>query len=259
MTRPHPALSVRGLDVDLAGRAVLRGVDLTVQRGEVVAVLGANGSGKSTLIRAAVGLVPFQAGSVDLLGTPLSDFRDRHRLGYVPQRSAGVAGVPATVREVVLSGRLSRRRFAGPARRVDREAVDRAIEHVGLTDHRRRAVTELSGGQHQRVLIARALACEPELLVMDEPLAGVDSASGARLAEVVGDLVATGGTVVLVEHELGPLRPVVDRAVVVHHGRVVHDAPADDPHVHAAHTERHTHPHSAEPARLEPFPGEGAL
>ena len=258
-TQAPVALQVRGLDVDLAGRPVLRNVDLAVHRGEVVAVLGANGSGKSTLVRAAVGLVPIRAGSIELLGTPLGSFRERHRLGYVPQRSAGVAGVPATVREVVLSGRLARRRLAGPARRADREAVDRAIEHVGLEKHRRRSVTELSGGQHQRVLIARALACEPELLVMDEPLAGVDAASGAKLAEVVADLVAAGGSVVLVEHELGPLRPVVDRTVVVHHGRVVHDSPADDAHVHEVHSERHTHPHSAEPARLEPFPGEGVL
>ena len=248
-------LDARGVTVDLGGRPVLSGVDLTVGRGEVVAVLGANGSGKSTLVRAVIGLVPRRSGDVALFGTPLEHFHERARLGYVPQRNAGAAGVPATVREVVLSGRLARRRLFGPARRADREAADRAIEVVGLTDLRRRPVTELSGGQHQRTLIARALASEPDLLVMDEPLAGVDAASGQVLARTVADLVAAGTAVLLVEHDLGPLTDVVDRAVVIDHGRVVYDGPpgtAPTEHVHH-------HPHSGEPGRIEPLPHEGVL
>ncbi|WP_229051249.1 metal ABC transporter ATP-binding protein [Aeromicrobium sp. Leaf350] len=252
---PEPVLQANGITVDLGGRSVLTSVDLTLGRGEVVAVLGANGSGKSTLVRAVIGLVPRRAGSVELFGTPLERFRDRARLGYVPQRSTGSTGVPATVREVVLSGRLARRRFLGPASRADKAAADRAIELVGLTPLRGRPVTELSGGQHQRTLIARALASEPELLVMDEPLAGVDAASGHQLARTVGDLVASGTAVLLVEHDLGPLTDVVDRAVVIDHGRVAYDGPA-----HGAPTEHvHHHPHDGEPARLQPLPGEGVL
>ena len=104
MTKP---LVAHGVTVSIDGRDVLRGVDLEVDEGEFVALLGSNGSGKSTLVRAAIGLVPMAAGTVELFGTPLADFRQRRRLGYVPQRSRAVAGVPATVREVVASGRLA--------------------------------------------------------------------------------------------------------------------------------------------------------
>jgi len=249
-----PALAVRGVDVDLAGRPVLRRVDLDVSPGEFVTLLGANGSGKSTLVRAAVGLLPVGHGSIEVFGTPLAQFRDRRRLGYVPQHSAASSGVPATIREVVTSGRLARRRFAGRATRADRVAVDNAIEHVGLTDRARSSWTELSGGQQQRVLVARALAAEPELLVMDEPTAGVDREHTALLAGVLSDLVAAGAAVLLVAHELGPMRPAIDRAVVMREGRVAYDGPVegiDDEHA------AHTHLHSGEPIRTETLPGEG--
>ncbi|MFT4298046.1 MAG: ABC transporter ATP-binding protein [Aeromicrobium sp.] len=248
-------LHARGVVVDLGGRPILTDVDLSVRTGETVAVLGANGSGKSTLVRALIGLVPRRAGSIDLFGTPLEHFADRARLGYVPQRPATTAGVPATVREVVLSGRLARRRLIGPSTKADREAADRAIDLVDLADLRRRPVTELSGGQQQRVLIARALACEPDLLVMDEPLAGVDAASAQRLADTVERLTRSGTAVLLVEHDLGPLTSVVDRAVVIDRGRVAYDGPpggAPAEHVHH-------HPYAGEPARIEPLPREGVV
>ncbi|EFQ83125.1 ABC transporter, ATP-binding protein [Aeromicrobium marinum DSM 15272] len=257
MTDPDeaPALRIRGLDVDLAGRPVLRQVDLDVSRGELVALLGANGSGKSTIVRSAVGLVPRRSGTIELFGTPLESFTHRHRLGYVPQRSSEASGVPASVREVVMSGRLSLRRFLGPARRADRDAVEAAVAKVGLGDHLTTPVTELSGGQHQRALIARALVTDPDLLVMDEPTAGVDQANTEALADLLATFTAAGGAVLLVEHELGPLRPVVDRAVVVDRGRITFAgvpaaAPEDD---------AHGHPHSGAPPRLSPFPGEAII
>ncbi|MDT0321770.1 metal ABC transporter ATP-binding protein [Streptomyces millisiae] len=215
----EPVISLTGVTAELGGRPVLRGVDLTVRPGEVVALLGANGSGKSTAVRATVGQVPVTGGELTLFGTPVHRFRDWRRLGYVPQRSTAAGGVPATVREVVSSGRLARRGLR-PLGRADRAAVDRAIDLVGLADHAGDSVDALSGGQHQRVLIARALAGEPELLVMDEPLAGVDLASQAVLAETLRGQLAGGAAVLLVLHELGPLRPLIDRAVVLAHGRV---------------------------------------
>ncbi len=250
-----PVVSVRGVGVDLGGRRVLSDIGLQVDRGETVAVLGANGSGKSTLVRALVGLVPRRTGSIELFGTPIEHFRDRARLGYVPQRANAVSGVPATVREVVLGGRLAHRRLVGPPRRADRVAVDEAIERVGLTPLRRRPITELSGGQHQRMLIARALSSRPELLVMDEPLAGIDAASAHQLAGTIADLVATGTAVLLVEHDLGALTRVVDRAVVVDHGNITFDgSPEAVPSEHV-----HHHPHTGEPSRIEPLPHEGVL
>lgn len=225
-------------------RPVLRGVDLTVHKGEVVAILGANGSGKSTLIKAALGLVPLASGSVALFGTPLKRFRGWSRLGYVPQRLGAGGGVPATVGEVVASGRLARRRWR-PSSIADRDAVRDAIAAVGLSDRIMDPVATLSGGQQQRTLIARALAGHPELLVLDEPTAGVDSASQEAFAGALGDFVAAGGTVALVAHELGPLAPLVSRAVVVHDGVIAHDGPAPEPVGHHAHPDHdHVHPHA---------------
>ncbi|MDT0270802.1 metal ABC transporter ATP-binding protein [Streptomyces sp. DSM 44915] len=215
----EPVIALDGVTAELGGRPVLRGVRLSLHRGEVVALLGANGSGKSTTVRAVVGQVPVTGGALTLFGTPVRKFTDWARVGYVPQRSTAAGGVPATVREVVAAGRLARRRLR-PLRRADRAAVDRAIERVGLAELAREPVDALSGGQHQRVLIARALAAEPELLVMDEPLAGVDLASQEVLAATLRTAVDSGASVLLVLHELGPLAPLIDRAVVLGHGRV---------------------------------------
>jgi zinc transport system ATP-binding protein len=233
-----PVLDVHGVSVQLAGRPVLSHVDLQVEQGEFVALLGANGSGKSTLVRAVVGLVPVCAGRVQVFGTPLGSFRDWRRLGYVPQRLTATSGVPATVTEVVAEGRLSRSAPFRRTTRTDREAVRAALEAVGMADRARDSLGRLSGGQQQRVLIARALAGRPEVLILDEPTAGVDVPSQQAFADALETLAGHGTTVLLVAHELGPLRPLVQRAVVLRHGQVVHDGPPPAPvagahHVHA--------------------------
>jgi zinc transport system ATP-binding protein len=239
-----PVISVTHAAVGYAGRLVLRDVSLTVTAGEVVAVLGANGSGKSTLVRAVLGLVPLHAGSVTLFGTPLRRFRQWRRVGYVPQRLGAGSGVPATVREVVASGRLARRGLLRPPGRADRAAVAAALAAVGLADRAGDPVTALSGGQQQRTLIARALAGEPELLVLDEPTAGVDAASQEAFAGALRGFVDGGGTVLLVAHELGPLRPLISRAVVVHDGGIAHDGAVPEPAGHHADPGHdHVHPH----------------
>ncbi|MBL3669458.1 metal ABC transporter ATP-binding protein [Streptomyces sp. M2CJ-2] len=247
----EPVISLRGVHAELGSRPVLRGIDLTVHRGEVVALLGANGSGKSTAVRSVIGQVPVGAGEVELFGTPQRRFRDWARVGYVPQRTTAASGVPATLTEVVSSGRLSRTRF-GVFRKADREAVHRALDLVGMADRAKDSVDALSGGQHQRVLIARALAAEPELLILDEPMAGVDLASQEVLAKTLREQVAKGATVLLVLHELGPLEPLIDRAVVLRDGCVVHDGPPPKAvGQHALPGHDHVHPHA--PAGVEPI------
>jgi zinc transport system ATP-binding protein len=235
-------VEVRDGGVLLGGRPVLRGIDLTVTAGEVVAVLGANGSGKSTLVRSILGLVRLRRGSVTLFGTPLDRFHDWRRIGFVPQRTSATAGVPASVREVVTAGRLAHRHLLQPLRRVDRQAVADAIAAVGLADRADDGVSTLSGGQQQRVLVARALAGGPDLLVLDEPTAGVDLASQQQLARVLEELLVRGTTVLLVAHELGPLAPLVGRSVVMRDGRVAYDGaplasfedvPQVHPHAHS--------------------------
>ncbi|MCZ4509168.1 metal ABC transporter ATP-binding protein [Streptomyces sp. ActVer] len=251
-TRDEPGasavISLRGVTAELGSRPVLRGIDLTVNRGEVVALLGANGSGKSTAVRTVIGQVPVTSGETELFGTPRRRFRDWSRVGYVPQRTTAAGGVPATVTEVVSSGRLSRARF-GVLRRADREAVQRAIALVGLADRAKDSVNALSGGQHQRVLIARALAAGPELLIMDEPMAGVDLASQEILAETLREQVAQGASVLLVLHELGPLEPLINRAVVLRDGCVMHDGPPPQA------LGQHAPPFSASLERGDPRPG----
>ncbi len=238
-------LSLTGGNVALGGRPILRGIDLQVRPGEFVALMGANGSGKSTLVRALTGLLPLSAGTLELFGTPREDFEDWQRMGFVPQRSGATSGVPASVWELVASGRLTRRRLLRPLSRADRTAIARAIEVVGLTGKAREGVAQLSGGQQQRALIARALAGEPDLFFLDEPTAGVDLPNQQALADTLRHLKDDGATIVLVAHELGPLAPLVDRAVVMRDGRKAYDGPAlADHEVHgAAFGEPHAHHH----------------
>lgn len=238
-------VEVSHLAVGYDGREVLRDVSLTVADGDVVAVLGANGSGKSTLIRTVLGLVPPRRGEIRLFGAPQKRFREWERIGYVPQRLGAGSGVPATVGEVVASGRLARRgvfRFPG---RNDRAAVRDALTAVGLLDRIGDPVATLSGGQQQRTLIARALAGKPDLLVLDEPNAGVDAASQEAFAAALTRFAGDGGTILLILHELGPLRPLIGRTVVVHDGRIAYEGTPPEPAGHHAEPDHeHLHPHA---------------
>ena len=205
-------------------------VDLTVAPGEVVAAARANGSGKSTLVAGSLGLTDHLGGDVELFGTPRREFREHTRVGYVPQRHTLSRRCRATVGEVVATGRLGHQGLFAPARRADRQVVDHALETVGLADRWAADVSTLSGGQQRRVLIARALASEPDVLLMDEPTAGVDAANQHVLADVLSRLAAGGTTMLLVTHELEALRDVVTRVVVVDLGRVTWQGPAADCH-----------------------------
>lgn len=217
---PAPVLATEDLRVTLGGVPVLRGVSIEITTGESVALLGGNGSGKSTLLRACLGLVPINRGTVELFGTPLRTFRQWRRIGYVPQRAPG-AMRGATVAEVVGSGRLALRTPFLPGGRGHRDAVRRALQQVDLMDRRNDELAHLSGGQQQRVLIARALVAEPELLVLDEPTAGIDLEHQHSLTEVIGAQLNNGRSMVVVLHEVGPLGAVIDRTVTLRHGRIV--------------------------------------
>jgi zinc transport system ATP-binding protein len=222
--QPSDVLAVADLTVELGGLPVLRGIDLRVSYGEAVALLGGNGSGKSTLVRALLRLIPTQRGTVQLFGSPLSEFGDWYRIGYVPQHST-VTQSTAKVKEVVSAGRLARRTPLVPLRVHDRVAINDALAAVGMQDRASNEMSELSGGQQQRVLIARALAGQPDLLVLDEPTAGVDLAHQHILADLLAELVRNGTSVVVVLHQVGSLRELIKRAIVLHEGRVIHDGP----------------------------------
>ena len=239
-----PLITLRSATFGYADRTVVEGVTLTPGPGEVIALLGPNGSGKSTLVKGLLGLSDHLGGEVVLFGTPLARFRDKPRIGYVPQRHSLSSSVRATVREVVEVGRLPLRPFWRPSGSDDARAVDEALDAVGLRDREREDVATLSGGQQRRVLIARALAAGPDLLVMDEPTAGVDAANQAVLAEVLSGLAVRGTSMLIVTHELAALRDVVTRIVCMDAGHVDFDgAPTAWASGHGGHEAGDAHHH----------------
>lgn len=219
----QPPLKVDSIDVVMGSTHILHQVSLTVERGESVALLGANGCGKSTLIKACLGLYPLADGDVRLFGASLSKRRQVPwmQVGYVPQRVSATAGVPATALEVVRSGLLGPGRpFASWGGGAKAQALE-ALAQVGLAKRANDHVQVFSGGQAQRVMIARALVRRPQLLFLDEPLAGVDRASRQGLADCLAQLREQGITLVTVLHEMGELAGLVDRTVTLADGRVV--------------------------------------
>lgn len=219
-----PALiDVRHAAFGYGDRVVVDDVSFTLTSGEVMALLGPNGSGKSTLVKGLLGLIPVLRGEVDLFGVPVADLHDRTRVGYVPQRHTLSNAVRATVREIVATGRLPHRPWWRPASATDRRLVNEAIAAVGLDDRADHDVATLSGGQQRRVLIARALAGQPDVLIMDEPTAGVDHASQDVLAGDLARLAATGTSMLIVTHELEALEGVVNRIVCMDAGRIDFD------------------------------------
>jgi zinc transport system ATP-binding protein len=211
-----PILEARGVSFSYGTEPVLEGVNLSLRAGEFVALVGPNGSGKSTLLRVLLGLLRPNGGTARLFGGDPRRLRERWRIGYVSQRPSVQQDLPATVREVVSTGRLARTGWWRWPGRADRVAIDHALQSVGLSGLLRRRLGELSGGQQQRAFIARAFASEPDLLVLDEPVAGVDAESQRLFRESLVHLVREhGAAVLLVSHELGAVAPDLDRVVVL--------------------------------------------
>jgi zinc transport system ATP-binding protein len=223
------------------GQRVLEGVELALGEGEFVAVAGPNGGGKTTLVRIVLGLERPSDGSALLFGEPAHRFSSRRALGYLAQRSQAGGDAPATVREVVGAGRLASGRLLGRLRPEDRRLVDDAIGRVGLAEVADAPLRTLSGGMQQRAFIAKALAGQPSLLVLDEPTTGVDAESQESLGELLAALHADlGATIVYVSHEFGAVERHVERLVLVRRTVVFDGSPHDLPgiwhdpgHVHA--------------------------
>jgi zinc transport system ATP-binding protein len=221
--RAEPLVQAERVAFSYNGKSVINDVDLAVRPGEFVALVGPNGSGKSTLLRLLLGTLRPAQGLVRLLGRPPETVRDRWRVGYVPQRPVLTSEVPATVREIVSTGRLAQRGWWRPLGEADHRAVDHALESAGLGALADRPVNELSGGQQQRVFIARAFASGPELLILDEPIAGVDAESQRRFRSSLVHLIEDHrGAVLLVSHELSAVARDVDRVVVLKQ-RILYD------------------------------------
>ena len=218
----EPIIELRGVSFSYDAVPVLEDVSLSVGRCESVCVVGPNGGGKTTLLRLLLGLMRPSAGEVRVFGQPPETVRQR--IGYMPQRAQYDPLFPATVTDVVSMGRLGQAGWLGWLGwygRADRQAVREALVQVHLQDDARRPFAALSGGQRQRVLIARALCCQPEILMLDEPTANVDSLVEARLFDVLREL-SRQMTVVVVSHDLGFVANLFASVICVNRRAVVH-------------------------------------
>jgi manganese transport system ATP-binding protein len=224
---PPPVVAVERLVVSYGPTRALEGVDLTIEPGLVHGLIGMNGSGKSTLFKALMGLVRPSSGTVALFGADPREARRRGRVAYAPQDEDVDDAFPVSVRDVVSMGRYGR---LGPTRRLraeDRRAVDAALERCELTALADRQIGALSGGQRKRAFVARGLAQEAELLLLDEPFAGVDKRSEATITALLRSLAAEGRTILVSTHDLVAVPALCDELALLNR-RVVAQGPPDE-------------------------------
>jgi ABC-type Mn2+/Zn2+ transport system ATPase subunit len=221
----HPVLSVDQLGVRFGATLVLRNITFSLRRGELVGLVGPNGAGKSTLMRAICGQVDHD-GRVALGEQHCHHHRDRLGLGFIPQRDDIDPQFPISVVELVQAGRRRFQRLWSRHSATDRQAVNAAIERVGLTDKRHAHIGTLSGGQLQRAMLARALAQESDVLLLDEALSGVDTPTTHDLFHLFRDLTGEGRSLIVSTHDLGLARTHFDRCLAVN-GELVADGAPD--------------------------------
>ncbi|MFD6100656.1 metal ABC transporter ATP-binding protein [Nocardiopsis flavescens] len=222
-----PAIEVVDATVHYGDVLALDGVSLSVEPGRICGLLGTNGSGKSTLFKAVLGLVRTDRGRVRLLGLEGAAARRRGLVGYVPQAEQVDWDFPVSVRDVVMMGRYG---HMGPRRRpraADREAVERALERTDLAGLAGRRIGALSGGQRKRAFVARALAQGPDVLLLDEPFAGVDQGSEATITALLRRLRGEGRTLLLSTHDLARVPELCDEAVLLQRRVVARGAPEE--------------------------------
>jgi zinc transport system ATP-binding protein len=224
----HAVIELEHVDVAFQDELVLEDVGLRVLGGEFLAILGPNGAGKTTLLRVILGLVRPIRGSVRVFGrAPWQLEGERSRIGYVPQLLSVDLDFPVRVSQVVLMGRYGRIGLLRRPSVADGEATLRAMERVGVSDLADRPIARLSGGQRQRVFLARALANEPDLLILDEPTMGVDVASSESLYELLRRLHEAGMTVLVVSHDVGVVASYVDAVACLNRRLVAHGRPEE--------------------------------
>lgn len=220
-----PALETHDLAVSYRGKPVLHGVDIEIPHGSLTGVMGPNGAGKSTLLKAIMGVVPPDTGWVKLLDKPLKEVLGR--IGYVPQRESVDWDFPVTVSDVALMGTYSGLGWFGRPGKRHRARAMEALEQTGMSDLANRQIGELSGGQQQRTFLARALAQDAEIYLMDEPFAGVDAATERTIVHLLGRMRDAGKTVVVVHHDLQTAQRYFDRLLLLNM-RVVAHGPTED-------------------------------
>jgi manganese/iron transport system ATP-binding protein len=220
------AVGVEDVCAGYFGRDVLDEVTFAVKPGEFVGIIGPNGSGKSTLLKVIAGLLPAQCGSVRIFGQPPSPGA-RHLIGYVPQSEVVNWSFPVTVSDVVLMGTYGRLGFFHRPHAADRAAAEQAIEQVGMAEFAGAQIGQLSGGQQQRVFVARALVQQPRLMLLDEPIAGVDATTQHAIFTLLEDLQQRGTTIIATTHDLSCVAEWFDRVLCLNHRVVAYGTPAE--------------------------------
>lgn len=209
-------LSVRGVTVTYRnGHTALRDASFDIPEGTIAALVGVNGSGKSTLFKAIMGLLRLSRGSIAVLGGTVEQAIRANRIAYVPQSEDVDWSFPVLVEDVVMMGRYGRMGFLRRPRREDREAVDQALVRVGLTELRQRQIGELSGGQQKRVFLARALAQDARVILLDEPFTGVDVQTEDAIIVLLRALREEGRVMLVSTHNLGSVPEFCDRTILV--------------------------------------------
>lgn len=215
--KPAPA-GLRVNDITVAyrnGLTALRHASFTVPKGTITALVGVNGAGKSTLFKAIMGFVPLTNGSVEILGMPARDALRRNIVAYVPQAEEVDWNFPVLVEDVVMMGRYGHMNFLRIPSRRDHDMVTEALRRVNMLEYRKRQIGELSGGQRKRVFLARALAQEGQIILLDEPFTGVDVTTEEQIIELLKSLRDEGRIMLVSTHNLGSVPDFCDRTVFV--------------------------------------------
>lgn len=210
-----PSVVVDSVSVRYGEVSALSGASLTLAPGRVTALIGMNGSGKSTLFKSIMGTVPVTSGRVTVNGDSPAAARKAGSIGYVPQAEDVDWDFPVSVRDVVMMGRYGRMGVTRRPKRSDHAAVDEALERVELTDYAGRQIGQLSGGQKKRAFVARGIAQGANILLLDEPFAGVDKRSEATIVRLLREHAAQGGTVLVSTHDLNALPDLADDAALL--------------------------------------------
>ena len=219
-------VDIHDLNVHYGSVHAVRGVNLSVDTGRICGIVGMNGSGKSTTFKAIMGLVPYD-GEILIKGLHSLSARKSGLIGYVPQSEDIDHDFPISVEEVVMTGRYGFMNFIRHPRAVDRQAVSEALEKVGLSSLRKRPIGALSGGQRKRVFVGRAIAQGAELMILDEPFAGVDVTSQDVIIELLRELAAEGRTLLVSTHDLDSLPRLCDEVALINRKIIFHGSVAE--------------------------------
>ena len=211
MQKTH--IKVKGLSVSYGTKRVLTNIHLDIESGNTYGVIGPNGAGKSTLFKSILGLIEFNAGSVEVLGDEIDDVRKQ--IAYVPQKDEVDWSFPATVEDIVLMGRYPYKKVFENINKEDRKIAQNAMEQLGITHLSKRQIGKLSGGQQQRVFLARALCQEAKIIFLDEPFVGVDITTEEKIIQILKELAQKGNTILVVHHDLSTVENYFDKVILL--------------------------------------------